>query len=163
MKILSGWGRFPKVYANEVFPNNIKELKEILSKNPRSYIARGNGRSYGDCSLQPKLTIDTKNFKEILNFDKKKGIVVVQPGILLRDLLKFIVAEGWFVPVTPGTKFVTIGGMVAANVHGKNHHNDGGIINFLNYIKVLNHKKEMILCSKNKIKNFFMQVLVGWV
>ena len=51
MKILSGWGRFPKVYANEVFPNNIKELKEILSKNPRSYIARGNGRSYGDAAI----------------------------------------------------------------------------------------------------------------
>ena len=156
--IISGWGRHPRVICKVVKPKNIQEIKRSMKFK---CIARGNGRSYGDCSLQPKLTIDTKNFKEILKFDKKKGIVVVQPGILLKDLLKFIVAEGWFVPVTPGTKFVTIGGMVAANVHGKNHHNDGGIINFLNYIKVLNHKKEMILCSKNKNKKLFYASVGG--
>ena len=156
--IISGWGRHPRIICKVVKPKNIQEIKKLLKFK---CIARGNGRSYGDCSLQPKLTIDTKNFKEIIKFDTKKGNIIAQPGILLKELLNVIVAKGWFVPVTPGTKFVTVGGMVAANVHGKNHHNDGGIINFINYIKVLNYKKEIILCSKSKNKKLFYATVGG--
>ena len=72
------------------------------------------------------------------------------------DLLKFIIPKGWFVPVSPGTKFVTVGGMIASNVHGKNHHKVGGIINHLKEIKVLDVNKKVINCSIKKKKNFFI-------
>ena len=65
------------------------------------------------------------DYSKILNFDEKNGVIEIQSGVKLIDLLKFIIPKGWFVPVSPGTKFVTVGGMIASNVHGKNHHKVG--------------------------------------
>ena len=78
-----------------------------------------------------------RNFKQILNFDKSKGIIETQSGVLLKDVLGLIVEAGWFVPVTPGSKYVSIGGMVANNVHGKNISNNQ-IKHHILELKILN-------------------------
>ena len=156
--ILSGWGRHPKISCSIFRPKNINELKKLIKNK---CIPRGNGRSYGDSSLQPDGTIEMKNFNRILFFNKKIGVVKIEAGILLDDLLKIIIPQGWFIPVSPGTKFVTLGGMVASNVHGKNHHNVGGILNFLENITLLNENKKIITCSKYKNKNLFYATCGG--
>jgi len=156
--ILSGWGRYPKISCSVFRPKNINELKKLIKNK---CIARGNGRSYGDSSLQPEGTIEMKNFNRIFFFNKKIGIVKIEAGILLDDLLKIIIPQGWFIPVSPGTKFVTLGGMVASNVHGKNHHNVGGILNFLENLTLLNENKKVITCSKYKNKNLFYATCGG--
>ena len=158
MKLISGWGNNPKVFCNVKYPKNINSLKKIIKKK---CIARGNGRSYGDSSLQPNLTIEMKNFNKIIYFNCIKGLIKVQSGILLDDLLKIIIPKGWFVPVSPGTKFVTIGGMVASNVHGKNHHKAGGFMNYVESIRLMNENKKVITCSKKINKNLFKSTFGG--
>ena len=79
------------------------------------------GRSYGDSSINPKNTVITTKLK-IINFDKKKGTLEAESGVSIEQILELIVKEGWFLPVTPGSKKITLGGMIASDVHGKNHH-----------------------------------------
>ena len=122
MKI-SGWGRYPLIDAKVKSPTSIDQIIEtILNKDS---IPRGNGRSYGDSAISKNNTICMKNFNRMLKFDNKKGLIVVESGILLSEIIKTFLPRGWFPKVTPGSKFVTIGGMVACDVHGKNHHKDG--------------------------------------
>ncbi len=118
---ISGWGRFPHVETSCLDMRDVEDARAALSGNA-SLIARGNGRSYGDAALNPSCVLSTRRSDRILAFDAAAGHVTVEAGLLLADLLDFAVPRGWFPPVMPGTKFVTIGGMIAADVHGKNHH-----------------------------------------
>ena len=157
MKI-SGWGKNTVSECKIVKPKTLSGLKKEIVKN---CIARGMGRSYGDSSIQPNKTIVMTNFSKVIKFDHIKGIIKVEAGITLLDLLKVIVPKRWFVPVSPGTKFVTIGGMIASNVHGKNHHKTGGFENHLIEIKVIDENKMTRKCSIKKEKAFFLGTCGG--
>ena len=87
-----------------------------------SLIARGNGRSYGDPALNPAATLSLLKSNRFIAFDPATGLLSCEAGVLLEDMIDTFLPRGWFPPVTPGTKFVTVGGMIASNVHGKNHH-----------------------------------------
>ena len=159
-KIIYGWGRNKKILANIHFPKNINKVSKILfSKN--KIIPRGNGRSYGDSSLQKNLVISSLKLNKILSFNRARGIITVQSGIILKDLLEYIIPRGWFIPVSPGTKYVSLGGMIASNVHGKNQHLSGCFINFVKKFKILTSKKNEIYVSKTKNKNLFLSTFGG--
>jgi decaprenylphospho-beta-D-ribofuranose 2-oxidase len=120
---IANWGNFPFEDADERNFSLVKELKEkVLAAE--SGIARGNGRCYGDASLAP-VVFSTLHFNKILGFDQQQGILDCESGLTLDSILEFIVPRGWFLPVTPGTKLITVGGALASDVHGKNHHVDG--------------------------------------
>ena len=146
-KRISGWGRNTASDANISFPKNLKELKKEIKKN---CIARGLGRSYGDSSIQTNKTIITTKLNNIINFNKKTGILEAECGVSIKELNNLIINNGWFLPVTPGSKNITLGGMIATNVHGKNHHKVGGFGKFVISFKILNNKNELILCSRKK-------------
>ena len=155
---ISGWGR------NLIRTSNIYKFDRENYKNQKfssRMIARGLGRSYGDSSIQPKLTIEMKSHNKIIFLDKKNSIIKVESGISISDLLNEIVEQGYFLPVTPGSKYVTVGGMVASNVHGKNHHLDGGFGNFVKELCLIDHKGKMRVCSKNKNKKLFEMTIGG--
>ena len=114
---LSGWGRFPVVESPCRGMRSEAEARRTVAERP-SLIARGNGRSYGDAALSADCVLSTLSSDRILAFDPVHGRITCEGGLLLSDLLAFLVPRGWFVPVTPGTKFVHIGGMAAADVHG---------------------------------------------
>ena len=118
---VSGWGRFPQVETDCVDMRDVADARTALAEH-ETLIARGNGRSYGDAALNPSCVLSTRRSDHILAFDPESGRVTVEAGLLLAELLEFAVPRGWFPPVMPGTKLVTIGGMIAADVHGKNHH-----------------------------------------
>jgi decaprenylphospho-beta-D-ribofuranose 2-oxidase len=122
---LTSWGNYPIVPATEVSFSVPDHLPGVLTK---PCIARGNGRCYGDASLSATV-ISTRKFDKMLAFDGQTGIVHCQSGVLLADLLEVFVPQGWFLPVTPGTKYITVGGAVASDVHGKNHHVEGAFSN----------------------------------
>ncbi|MGH9335743.1 MAG: FAD-binding oxidoreductase, partial [Vicinamibacteria bacterium] len=118
---LSGWGRIPGP-GREVFSENLRRLTED------AVLSRGLGRSYGDSALPPPGVLDvatTTLADRILSFDRTTGWMRAEAGLSLRELNRLFLCRNWFVPVTPGTQYVTLGGMVAADVHGKNHHVEG--------------------------------------
>ncbi|HUX89847.1 MAG TPA: FAD-binding oxidoreductase [Gallionellaceae bacterium] len=121
-KPISGWGRYPVQSCELERPERYADLHP----NTDTLIARGQGRSYGDASLNENgRVILTERIDRMLELDVKQGILRAEAGVTLADILPVIVKQGWFLPVTPGTKFVSLGGCVAADVHGKNHHHDG--------------------------------------
>ena len=157
-KKLSGWGN-NKIYNCRVyFPKNINDLKELVNGK---VIARGLGRSYGDSSIQPKSTIITTALNKILYFNENNGTIEVEAGISIGDLIKVTVKKGWFLPVTPGSKNITIGGMVASDVHGKNHHKVGSFRNFIKELKIINNYGNLVLCNIKKNKNLFNYTIGG--
>ena len=153
------WSGNIKATPKIIYPKNLEELKKIMAE--KNFIIAGNQRSFGDNSINTNLIVSMKNFKQVLNFDKAKGIIEVQSGVLLKDVLGLIVEAGWFVPVTPGSKYVSIGGMVANNVHGKNITNNQ-IKHYILELKVLNEKNEIVTCTPTQNKNYFESTIGGF-
>lgn len=119
---ISGWGRYPVQSCELERPERYADLRAGAD----SVIARGQGRSYGDAALNENgRVLLTERVNRLLEFDMAKGILRAEAGTTLAEILDLIVPMGWFLPVTPGTKYVSLGGCVAADVHGKNHHHDG--------------------------------------
>jgi len=120
---ISGWGNFPQQEAQLLTPSSSTYLNAIL-RQENILIARGMGRSYGDSANASKV-LQTLHFDHFIEFDEDTGKLTAEAGITLREILKVIVPKGWFLPVTPGTSHVTLGGAIASDVHGKNHHAAG--------------------------------------
>ena len=120
---LNSWGMYPQI-KSKIFTFNTKDnLRNILKENS-TFIPFGNGRSYGDSALAENI-IYSKPYSYFLDFDEEKGILHCQSGVLLSEIIEAFVPRGWFLKVTPGTKLITIGGAIASDVHGKNHHVEG--------------------------------------
>lgn len=150
---LTNWNNYPLKEVLLETPLFEREFNSMLSSNT-SFIVRGNGRCYGDASLYSKVVSSVK-LNRILAFDPERGIVKCQSGILLSDIINFILPQGWFLPVTPGTRFITIGGAVASDVHGKNHHKDGSFSNHILSIRILTPQGTVITCSPEVNSEYF--------
>ena len=158
-KKFNNWGRNIHIIPKRLSPKNYNELKKIINK--KSFIVHGNQRSYGDVCLNKDLMVSMANFNQIKYFDEKKGIIEVESGMLLRNLLPIIIKKGWFMPVTPGTKYVSFGGMIANNVHGKNTHKNR-IGYYVKEIKLLGLNKKILKCSKKRNKKAFSLTIGGF-
>lgn len=121
MSTLAGWGRLPEP-GTEVLDEDLERLTEDAA------LSRGLGRSYGDSSLPASATdkvAATRLASRIISFDPATGVMRAEAGLSLVNLVRWMLPRGWFPPVVPGTKYVTLGGMVASDIHGKNHHVEG--------------------------------------
>ena len=157
--ILSGWGRYPSIEAQVTAPRSQDALLDYVRKG--GAIARGNGRAYGDSAISVKNTIHMKHFDRMLAFDSDTGQLVAEAGVLLADVLKVFLPRGWFPSVTPGTKYVTLGGMVAADVHGKNHHKDGSFGAYVDWIDVVTADGAVKRCSRMEKNELFEWTIGG--
>lgn len=160
MNELSGWGRYPKIKTKELTPQSESELLEIL-RHSESYIPRGNGRSYGDSAINKNLTVTMTRMNRFLEWNQESGELVAESGVLIADIIDIFLPKGWFPYVTPGTKFVTLGGAIACDVHGKNHHKDGSFGNFVNWIEIFNSNNEVIRCSPDENSELFHWTIGG--
>lgn len=156
---LSGWGRYPRADCAVLRLRSIEDLKQTLGKGP--LIARGMGRAYGDSALNKHATVDMTGFNRMLAFDPQAGVLTVESGVVLGEIIDVFLPRGWFPPVTPGTKFVTVGGMIAADVHGKNHHKHGSFGNFIEWIDVLGPDGEIKRCSREDNSELFAYTTGG--
>ena len=138
MTVLSGWGRTQPARARVVTPASEADVEAILSSSTRGVIARGLGRSYGDAAqVAGGTVIDGRGLGGIGPIDEATGLVTVGAGASFDALLAASVPAGFFVPVTPGTRQVTIGGAIAADVHGKNHHVDGAFCEHVTSLRLV--------------------------
>lgn len=157
---LSGWGRYPMIEARVLAPRNMEALRNIVLSEP-SVIARGAGRAYGDSAIHSAATLDTRHLNKILAFDHGSGQLVAEAGVLLGDMIAAFLPKGWFPIVTPGTKFVTLGGAIAADVHGKNHHKAGSFRACVDWIDVMGPDGEIQRCSLTSNPELFDHTLGG--
>jgi FAD/FMN-containing dehydrogenase len=158
--ILSGWGRYPRVECERETLRDLSDAGGALAAHV-SLIARGNGRSYGDASLNPDGVLDMRGCDRIRAFDPETGAITCEAGLMLADLLDFAVPRGFFPPVTPGTKFVTIGGMIAADVHGKNHHGAGTFGRHVSGLELLCADGEIRRCDPSENGDLFKATVGG--
>ena len=158
-KHIANWGNYPIVETDEKSFSLAEQLTDTLLQSD-GIIARGNGRCYGDASLE-KNTISTLKFDKILSFDTEKGIFECQSGITLDKVLEVIVPKGWFLPVTPGTKLITVGGAVASDVHGKNHHVDGSFSAHVLAMDILLADGNTLTCSTTLNSDLFWATCGG--
>lgn len=158
-KKIANWGNFPVVESDEKYFRFNDELKNAIT-NSKEYIPRGNGRCYGDASLADT-TISTVRYDKIISFDTQNGIFECESGLTLDKILEVIVPKGWFLPVTPGTKFITVGGAVGSDVHGKNHHVDGSFSNQVIEMDVMLSDGRVFTCSKSLNPDLFWATCGG--
>ena len=126
--VLGGWGRAPTARLAAFRPERLGELREALVKTAGAggLLARGGGRSYGDQALNSGgHVLLTERLDRVLSFDPATGVLVAEPGLSFRTLLRVFLPRGWLAPASPGTGFATLGGAVANDVHGKNHDRNG--------------------------------------
>jgi FAD/FMN-containing dehydrogenase len=157
---VTSWGRFPTESSSQIF-----KLSPFLNE-PKTwgsaFLPYGNGRSYGDVCLNSNHSIiQTRNCNKLISFDKQKGILTAEAGILFSEILEVIVPAGFFIPVTPGTKFVTLGGAIANDVHGKNHHLRGTFGNHVIRLSLLRSNGEILECSNELNTDFFHATIAG--
>lgn len=156
---LAGWGNFPRVECRTAEPRDDDELRRLVADAP--LIARGLGRAYGDAALQPHLTALMRRRDRLLAFDAETGLLACEAGASLADLLAVFVPRGWFPPVTPGTKHVTLGGMVAADVHGKNHHVAGSFGRHVQNLRLMSAGGRVAACSRDENADLFAATVGG--
>lgn len=158
-KTISNWGNYPTIESRIVQEEYREQIKnEICSAD--NIIARGNGKSYGDASLG-EVVFSTKKLNKILDFDGESGTIECQSGVLLSEILELIVPKGYFLYVTPGTKLISVGGAIASDIHGKNHHKEGCFSAFLISFKLMVETGEILNCSKDENTELFWKTCGG--
>lgn len=152
---LAGWGRFPRCRTELAAPRDEPALRALLEAAP--LIARGSGRAYGDSAVSPGRTVEMRHFDRMIAFDPRSGQLVAEAGLRLSEVIRTFLPRGWFPAVTPGTKFVTLGGAIAADVHGKNHHRDGSFGAFVDWIDLMGPDGTVRRCARDAHPALF-----GW-
>jgi decaprenylphospho-beta-D-ribofuranose 2-oxidase len=144
-RLLWGWGRTAPTAAEVAFARDDAEATAVVrAAGERGVLARGLGRGYGDCAQNSGgLVLDGPSSSGLVDVDLRSGLVTARAGTSLDDLMRWLVPHGWFVPVTPGTRMVTVGGAIAADIHGKNHHKKGSWCNHVERMVLLDGTGEV--------------------
>lgn len=155
--VLMGWGRLP-LPGRQIVGENLEALTQ------GAVLSRGLGRSYGDSSLPADpahKVVGTTLANRILGFDEASGVIRAEAGLSLAELNRLFMPRGWFTPVTPGTKFVTLGGMVASDVHGKNHHREGCFGAHVRSLRMRLGDDSIVECSPSEHADLFYGTIGG--
>lgn len=162
MKPITSWGHLSADPHDVIVLNDITKVQGTIGLKDNLGIAHGMGRSYGDVCLNPqgKLWLTT-GLDHFIFFDQNKGRLVCEAGILLRDIQRTIIPRGWILPVTPGTQLVTVGGAIANDIHGKNHHVSGSFGDHIQNLTLIRTDGSVIHCGPNENTNWFAATVGG--
>lgn len=158
------WGQYPPMHHQTFIYPALEDIARVLSEetSKSGVLPRGLGRSYGDsCLNEDGCLLSTKKLNKILSFDSTSGVLAAQSGVTIGEILKLTVPQGWFLPVTPGTQYVTLGGAVANDVHGKNHHRAGSFGNCVKSFHLVRSDGISVLCAPTLNSAFFKATVGG--
>ena len=156
------WGRYPKYGAKIVPLNWQSDFPSVLAGLRGSALPVGLGRSYGDvCLLKDGNLLQTTGMDRLLDFDPETGILTAEAGVSLAKVLDFAVPRGFFLPVTPGTKYVTLGGAIANDIHGKNHEAAGSFGNHVPSFELVRSDGSRRLCSATENQEWYASTIGG--
>lgn len=168
MKNYQSWGRYPKVDeatqdVYHVYPDSFSFPEQNNNaENNTSFLAYAQGRSYGDvCQNQDGILLDTQHLDHFIEYDRDKGILRCEAGVTFENILQLIIPHNWFLPVTPGTKYISVGGAVANDVHGKNHHKAGTFGRHILKFELLRSNGDRIICSPTENVELFNATIGG--
>tara|TARA_R110000737_G_scaffold335362_1_gene354109 strand:+ start:1965 stop:3263 length:1299 start_codon:yes stop_codon:yes gene_type:complete len=156
---ISGWGKYPQEECNTLGYKSETSLEKLIAEK-KELIPRGNGRSYGDSALSKNI-INVKPHDYFINFDSTTGVLHVQAGVLLAEIINNFVSKGWFLKITPGTKLITVGGAIASDVHGKNHHVEGCFSECVVDFRLMLPNGEIVNCNKQENGELFKATCGG--
>ncbi|HWB08570.1 MAG TPA: FAD-binding oxidoreductase [Pirellulales bacterium] len=160
-ELLSGWGNVAAQRSPVYRPERLDDLRDIVQNCGSTLISRGLGRSYGDAAINAEGVVSQVRLNRFLEFDDEQSIVSCEAGVTFDDLLRVGLPRGFFPAVTPGTKHITVGGAIAADVHGKNHHVDGSFADCLLDFHLLTASGELLICSRTENARAFWATLGG--
>jgi len=156
---VAGWGRHAVERGAVVRPERL-----LLPPGDRPVLPRGLGRSYGDAAVPAShgaFVLETARADRVVAFDRERGTLTCEAGLSLAEILRVFLPRGWFPPVTPGTKFVTVGGCVACDVHGKNHHRDGPFGRFVDRLVLQVADGSVVECGPERERELFLATVGG--
>jgi decaprenylphospho-beta-D-ribofuranose 2-oxidase len=156
---LTGWGRYPVIKATGQSFETEEQLQRALQRF-EDCIVYAKGGSYGDSALSERVIL-SRRFNKIIHFDSQEGVVTCESGVTLAELIEAFLPRGWFLAVTPGTKFITVGGAIASDVHGKNHHKVGCFSNTVLSFDLFLPSGEIIYCSHEVNRPLFLATCGG--
>ncbi len=157
---LTGWGRYPVIDSSPLIYTSESSLASAVRECEGGLIPFGNGRSYGDSALWHRF-VPTQRLARMLAFDTETGLLTCEGGVLLSDILDVFLPRGWFLGVAPGTKLITVGGAVACDVHGKNHHVDGCFSETLESFRLMLPDGSVVRCSRTENPELFRATCGG--
>ncbi|MCB0333072.1 MAG: FAD-binding oxidoreductase [Bdellovibrionales bacterium] len=159
MTVGESWGRYPRV-KQSVFPLSWRH--DVSFPEDQLLLPYGMGRSYGDCCLNDgERILLASGLNKFIDFDETTGVVRCEAGVTLEMLIDFGLPKGWFLPVTPGTKYVSVGGAIANDVHGKNHHRAGTFGCHVRSFELMRSNGDRILCSPEENGELFSATIGG--
>ncbi len=165
MSTYRSWGHLPEIDQTARVPQWCSDTADLLDEKPLRGTSRlpfGAGRSYGDSCLNSRgELIDTRSLNRFIRFDREHGVLCAEPGVSLSQILALIVPAGWFLPVSPGTSHATLGGAIANDVHGKNHHRDGTFGRFVKSLRLARSDGGVVTCSSEENSELFAATIGG--
>src|ERR1043166_3949239 len=162
-RLLSGWGNYPVEKCHVSRPTTVDSLTAVITQGgQRTYIPRGLGRSYGDSAINRDGGVVLQTcLNRLLAFHEQSGVLECEAGASFAEIITHFLPRGWFLPTTPGTKHVTVGGAIAADVHGKNHHIDGSLCKYVLELTLLTAAGDLIICSPTRNSRVFEATVGG--
>jgi FAD/FMN-containing dehydrogenase len=162
MKKINSWGRYPKFPQTPIFANWQVDVSSLTTQLPNGFLPLGNARSYGDsCLASNDQVLSTRLMNRFIFADWQTGVLRAEAGVLLSEVLDQSVNRGWFLSSTPGTKLITLGGAVANDVHGKNHHVAGTFGRHVRKFALYRSDIGILECSKEKNSELFHATIAG--
>lgn len=162
---LHSWGRYPHTPQAAhacSWVSDVAALRDGVLAAHGTTLAYGNGRSYGDsCMAASDHVLYMRTLDRFIHVDWQQGVVQAEAGVTLAEILAIAIPQGWFLSVTPGTQFATLGGAIANDVHGKNHHLRGTFGNHVRRFGLLRNNEEPLSCSPNENTELYAATIGG--
>ncbi|MFI3270974.1 MAG: FAD-binding oxidoreductase [Pseudomonadota bacterium] len=153
--IVTSWNNYPKIDTTLKYMHTRSDVIKAIEGLQGSTIARGNGRCYGDGATNPNLVLSTLTLDKMVDFNEDNGLLIAEAGVTLADIVDTFAPRGWFLPVTPGTKLITLGGAIGSDVHGKNHHVAGTFGQHILWMDIITAEKGLMRASLQENTDLF--------